>query len=275
MSSQPLNHSTTTFSANKLLFSLFLDKQIHTQTNKMAMSASYCSDASTFAIGTYVMLIQIQTRAQHLRQRLFRVRPESPDTNQSERGFTLVELIIVLVILGILAAVFLSKINLGSAKGKTLYLALTSTAHSAELFDASLGTYPTVYGATFNPTFGKSAADNTTGADLTNTWNGPYGKARNIGTNGNLHLDNVATGVTLTFSPLNSGATGALPNGLAYQYAVVANNVPNSIAAEAVKICNGAGNTSATNGGSCTLVAGTGTTSTVYYIFAQNQDGAY
>lgn len=194
----------------------------------------------------------------------------------SEAGLTLIQILIAVVIATIFAAVGYLSVNLSSSKGKALYDSMASVAHAADAFDLSLGTYPTIYAAMSNPNFGDSASYNTNGTDLSNTWNGPYAKNRDVGANGNLHLNSIATGITLTFKALTSGSTGALPTGLAYQYAVVANNVPNAIATQAVNVCNGqANNTGATSGGQCVLVAGTGTTSTLYYIFAQNQYGAY
>ena len=194
----------------------------------------------------------------------------------SEAGLTLIQILIAVVIATIFAAVGYEAINLSSSKGKALYDSMSSIAHAADTFNLGLGTYPTVYAAMSNPTFGDSASYNTNGTDLATTWNGPYAKNRDVGTNGNLHLNSIATGLTITFAPLTSTSTGALPTGLAYQYAVVANNVPNAIATQAVNVCNGqANNTGATDGGQCVLVAGTGKTSTLYYIFAQNQYGAY
>ena len=200
------------------------------------------------------------------------VRHRPPESTE-ESGFTLIEILVAVVILAIIAGIAFLAINLNSTKGKALYTAMASVAHSAEAFNASLGTYPTVYGAMVETAF---EADNTTGATLTTTWNGPYAKPKDMGPNGNLHLNSIASNLTITFSPLTAGSAGALPNGEAYQYAVVANNVPNNIATQAVNACNGqTGNTTGAAGGQCVLEAGTGGTSTVYYVFAQNQYGAY
>ena len=194
----------------------------------------------------------------------------TPKEHRNEQGFTMVELIIV--ILGILAAITMGALNLNSSKGKSLYLGMASMAHASEVFDASLGAYPTVYAALFDPTYGQSATDNTSGVSLATTWDGPYGKARPISTAGILMLNNIATGITVTYAPLTKGGAGSLPNGLNYQYAIVANNVPKNIATQAVDACNGAQNSS--GNGDCVLVAGTGTDQ-VYYIFAQNNNGPY
>ncbi|EGQ63811.1 hypothetical protein GGI1_21739, partial [Acidithiobacillus sp. GGI-221] len=113
---------------------------------------------------------------------------------RNEAGFTLTELIIVLVIVGVLVAVMLSHFNTSSAKGKALFLGMASMAHDATHFGVSLGTYPKHYEAMTNPAFGKLAANNTSGISLANTWDGPYAKPANINANGNLVLNQVATG---------------------------------------------------------------------------------
>jgi general secretion pathway protein G len=207
---------------------------------------------------------------QKYRERFQQVTRSSLCKPRNEAGFTLTELIIVIVILGVLAAVTLSHFDTSSAKGKALFLGMASVSHDASHFGVSLGTYPTTYSALTNIA---DSSNNTAGINLANTWNGPYAKPANMDTTGNLLLNQVATGVTVTFAPVTPGANG-LPNGLPYQYAVVANNVPPAIANAAVNICNGqSGNTGGANGGVCTLT--TGTTDTVYYVFAQNQYAPY
>ena len=193
---------------------------------------------------------------------------------RGDEGFTLLELIIVIVILGVLAAVSLPYFSTDSAKGKALFQGLASVSHDASHFGSSLGTYPLNYEAMMNATIGESAANNTAGVSLATTWAGPYAKPADINTAGQLLLNQVATGVTVTFAAVTPTANG-LPKGLPYQYAAVANNVPLPIANAAVNACNGqSANTGATSGGLCTLKA-SGTTAQVYYVFAQNQYGAY
>lgn len=198
---------------------------------------------------------------------------EAPEKNAGESGFSLIGILAAGLIMAILAVATYSYLSMSSAKSKALFATFTSVAAAAEHYNMSLGAYPTVYGAMSEPQF---ESDNTTNTDVTTTWNGPYAKNKNVNTSGVLLLNSIATGATLTFTPLTSGSTGALPNGLQHQYALVANNIPNSIAHKTTEICNGAhGNSSGTDGGQCVLVKGTGGLDQVYYIFAQNQYGAY
>lgn len=216
------------------------------------------------------MLTHISKTTLRLRNQVFKTFKRHK--HEGESGLTLIEILIAVVIATIFAGVAFLAVNLSSSKGKALYDAMASVANAAETFNVDLGTYPTVYGAMVDTNY---LTDNTTGADLTSTWDGPYAKDKNVGPNGNLHLNNIASGVTITFQPLTNTSPG-LTTGLPYQYAVVANNVPNAIATQAVNTCNGeANNTKGKNGGQCTLSPGTGQTSTVYYIFAQTQYGAY
>ena len=186
------------------------------------------------------------------------------------KGFTLVEVLITILILSLIAGAAYLALNLSGSKGKALYLAMSSMSRSAQAFNASLGTYPTVYAAMFDPAYGKSANYNLEQVNLSATWDGPYAKARRIGPSGNLHLNNIASGVTLVFQSLSSGNAGSAANGLAAQYAVVALNVPPSIAKSAVNYCNG-GKLSAGSSGECVLVQGSGNTDLVYYDFSQTQ----
>lgn len=193
----------------------------------------------------------------------------SPD----ESGFSLVSILVAALIVTIIGVATYGFVNLSGAKSKALFATFTSVAAAAEHYNMSVGAYPTVYGAMVETNFEN---DNTTGTNVSTTWNGPYAKDKDMNTSGVLLLNSIATNATLTFVPLTSGSTGSLPNGMPYQYALVANNIPASIAHETTNICNGAhGNSSGADGGQCVLVKSAGGLDQVYYIFAQNQYGAY
>lgn len=200
-----------------------------------------------------------------------RTAPEALKPNPEESGFSLISILAAGIVMIILGATAYGYFSTSGSKSKALLATFRSVSHAAQHFNMSLGTYPTVYGAMVSTTF---EPDNTTGATLTNTWNGPYAKAKDMGANGNLHINSIATGAKITFVPLTAGSTGSVTAGLKYQYALEATGIPLNIATQTVNLCNGTQNSSSTVGEQCT-VSGTGTTVDVYYVFAQNQYGAY
>jgi prepilin-type N-terminal cleavage/methylation domain-containing protein len=211
-----------------------------------------------------------------------------------ERGFTLIELIIVLVILGVLSAVGLFFFHTSGAKGKALYQGMAALAEGAEHMNVSTGCYPLYPAALVYQTAGILDSNNTCGSTLTGTWHGPYIKAMTFSnaTTGTLVLQQISPGLQVSFFAGTSATPGFDTNGLTYQYAVVAENVPAAIAQAAVTACNGvnanAGGATGHGvsgagdvGGACAVEAnsgtatGSGTLQDVFYVFTQNADGKY
>ncbi len=86
---------------------------------------------------------------------------------QRERGFTLLELLVVLVILGLLAGLVGPKVMdyLGTSKSKTGKLQIEQLGQSLELFKLEVGRYPTSQESL------SALIEAPTGAT---GWNGPY-----------------------------------------------------------------------------------------------------
>lgn len=76
-----------------------------------------------------------------MRRGLGRVRGRSQD----ERGFTLMEMLVVLVIIGLIAAVAIPQVMrlLGSAKHKAAKIQLETLSHSLNFYQLDMDEYPT------------------------------------------------------------------------------------------------------------------------------------
>jgi general secretion pathway protein G len=105
--------------------------------------------------------------AQHLSQWRDRLRNKLSGKSGNEDGFTLVELLVVLVILVLLASIIGPRVigYLGGAKSKTARIQIESLVTSLELFHVDVGRYPTT-------TEGLDVLVKATTS--VKGWNGPY-----------------------------------------------------------------------------------------------------
>lgn len=92
---------------------------------------------------------------------------QSPGIDQSERGFTLMEMLVVLVVIGLIAAVAIPQVMglLESAKHKAARIQLETVSQSLNYYQLDVGEYPTVQ---------QGLAVLWTAPNGIDTWNGPY-----------------------------------------------------------------------------------------------------
>ena len=85
----------------------------------------------------------------------------------SEQGFTLMEMLIVLVVIGLIAAVAIPQLMklLGGAKHRAAQIQIETVAHAADYYQMDVGAYPTVEQGL--KVLWTAPAD-------TAAWNGPY-----------------------------------------------------------------------------------------------------
>ena len=121
-----------------------------------------------------------------------------------ESGFTLMELIVVLVVVGVLYAVALFVLNLAPSRGRAIYHEVTGTVQAAQYFAHNTGCYPADMAMLIN-------SDETSGgtglggcqADLAH-WHGPY--LQGALTSGlNIALEDDVTGKQGSTLSINTG----------------------------------------------------------------------
>ncbi|MHB1644492.1 MAG: prepilin-type N-terminal cleavage/methylation domain-containing protein [Acidithiobacillus sp.] len=103
--------------------------------------------------------------------RLLAVRTEG---RSQEGGFTLAELVVVVMVLMVLATVSLFVINMGASRGRALYHEVLGTVQSAQYFARDTGCYPADMAILINPDHtGGGTGLSGCQADLAH-WHGPY-----------------------------------------------------------------------------------------------------
>ena len=92
---------------------------------------------------------------------------ENIESRRSEKGFSLIELIVVLVILGLLAAVVAPKLinKIGQSRDKIAKIQITEFESALQMYALDLGHLPSTDQGVL------ALAQNVEGSD---TWNGPY-----------------------------------------------------------------------------------------------------
>jgi prepilin-type N-terminal cleavage/methylation domain-containing protein len=148
-------------------------------------------------------------------------------TRRSERGFSALELIVAIIVIGILAAASVFAFNSDNAKATTLYSVSQDYAGALTRAKTELGCYPNKMAALFDRT---QANTSFCGADLTATWNGRYAAQAPVDAAGNILLNNIAPGAVVTLVNVVDAA------GTHWQVQVT--NVPNGVLTRAVTLCN-------------------------------------
>ncbi len=143
------------------------------------------------------------------------------------KGFTLVELMVVMVVIGILGAVAIGFTNTDSSRGKGLYNHMVSTGEALLRIKNDVGCNINE----FRPLFDRAEAtaeNSFCGINIGNRWQGPYTKPLPVNDDGNLLADRFAAEVVVTI--VQDGN----------RFLLEAAGVPTDVARNAVAECNSA-----------------------------------
>lgn len=172
--------------------------------------------------------------------------------NRGQGGFTMLELMVVVTILGVLAAVLIPKISVSKSKGTLLYTTVADLGKALIHFKTDTACYPTKLAALHDKTQANSSF---CGIDLTDNWKEPYLGKATFTSSGDLAIGEIVTDATVTILQEASSTGGVV-------WKLRATGIPSDILKDAAKACNGTN----TQVGKCTTAPGS-TTGTLDFVF--------
>lgn len=181
-----------------------------------------------------------------------------------QEGFTLLELMVAIMLIGVIAALAVFAFNPSKSKGEILFSTMSSVAQAADRFSLDTSCYPYQTNQLFDSGAVSGSTSNSCGSDVSAAWNGPYMKAMSVNASGDITVPQIGPTTALTIGPANPPITG---DGTT-QVAVIATGVPEAIAQQAMRTCDGG--TSAADGttaASCALGTASNGLNTVELVF--------
>ena len=187
-----------------------------------------------------------------------RNQPSVLKRKSNQKGFTLIELIVVLSVIVVLATFVASKFSGDSSKAVKLFADMKTLSDSIQRTVVDLGGVPSRLSVLWNRA-DATAGNMFNGISATNSWNGPYTERQPTDANNAITETSIADTTTINIA---REAANLATNGGHYTwvYYLRASNVPNPIIIEAIKKC--ANTDTVTNAtfvnGPCRATLGTG-----------------
>ena len=177
----------------------------------------------------------------------------------NQRGFSLMELAVVLGIIAVLASVMIGSFSGDSSKGTKLLADMTTLSNSVNRAKTELGGVPNRLSVLWDRT-DATAGNMFNGITATTTWNGPYIERQPVNASNHITVSTIADAATISIN--REAASVANGGNYTWVYYLRASNIPNPIITEFIKKCSGTdvvANVTFANG-KCRATLGTGAT---------------
>jgi prepilin-type N-terminal cleavage/methylation domain-containing protein len=180
-------------------------------------------------------------------------------TLRTQRGMTLIEIMVVIAVLGLLAGVFMSQYSGDKSKATRLLTNMKVVSDATNRAKMDMGGIPNRLSVLWTRT-DAIAGNMFNGVAGTNSWSGPYMERQPVDASNNIQEQAIGDATTITIA--REAASASNGGNFTWVYYLRASNVPNAVITEFIKTCantDTVANATFANG-QCRATPGTGAT---------------